>query len=182
MKKFQLLKKTLFVFSIVGSLMMLKACGLFQSDDTLTNGSEAPEFVLPDIQGDSVALSDLKGNIILLDFWASWCQPCRRAHPKLVEVYDRFKDAKFERANSFTIVSISIDEHRDRWLRAIEEDKLSWPHHLSDLKGNRSEVAALYNVRSIPASFLLDHNGVIIGVNPDKNELIRQLEWRLAIN
>ncbi|RLD78386.1 MAG: hypothetical protein DRJ10_10435 [Bacteroidetes bacterium] len=121
-------------------------------------GQKAPDFKLPSQNGEMVRLSSFKGKYVLLDFWASWCAPCRIANKELIEVYDKFKDKNFE------IVAVSIDENKDAWLKAIEKDGSQWVH-LSSLKGWNSETAQTYGVRAVPQSFLLDTNGIIIKKN-----------------
>jgi len=128
-------------------------------------GEVAKDIVLSTPEGNVVKLSDLRGQMVLVDFWASWCAPCRRENPNLVAAYHQYKDTQFENGNGFTILSISLDTNRDVWLKAIADDKLEWPYNVSDLKGWRSTPAKDYGVRMIPASFLVDGDGVIVEVN-----------------
>ena len=118
-------------------------------------GQVAPDFSLPDTAGVSVSLADFRGKYVLLDFWASWCPPCRRENPNVVKAYEENKD------KNFTIIGISLDNNREKWLKGIADDHLTWTH-LSDLKYWDSEIPALYGVRAIPSNMLLDPNGVII--------------------
>jgi peroxiredoxin len=122
-------------------------------------GEMAPDIKLQDRDGNVLPLSSLKGKVVLLDFWASWCGPCRHENPNVVKAYDKFKD------KGFTIYSVSLDNNRDAWLKAIEKDKLSWNSHVSDLKGWKSAGAALYQVRGIPATFLIGKDGKIVARN-----------------
>lgn len=121
-------------------------------------GKTAPEFSLPDTAGVNVSLSDFRGKYVLLDFWASWCPPCRRENPNVVKAFQENKD------KNFTILGISLDNNKSKWLKAIADDGLTWTH-VSDLKYWDSEIPALYGVRGIPANVLLDPEGVIIAKN-----------------
>ena len=124
-----------------------------------TSAQNAPDIQLEDPNGNVIALSSLKGQVVLLDFWASWCKPCRQENPNVVAAYEKYKN------EGFTIYSVSLDEDKAAWEKAIKADNLSWVNHVSDLKGWQSSAAALYSVQSIPASFLIDANGAIIGQN-----------------
>jgi peroxiredoxin len=128
------------------------------SKQRLSIGNKAPEIALPNPQGDTVALSELRGDYVLLDFWASWCKPCRVENPNLVKAYKRYSDQNFE------IYQVSLDKNRKDWVNAIEKDNLDW-HHVSDLKFWNSSAAQTYNIRSIPANYLLNRKGEIIDKN-----------------
>ncbi|WP_460553561.1 redoxin domain-containing protein [Hymenobacter daeguensis] len=123
-------------------------------------GTEAPEINLPTPEGKTLALSSLRGKYVLIDFWASWCGPCRQENPNVVKAYNQFKD----KGKGFTIYSVSLDQDKAKWEKAIASDNLTW-HHVSDLAGWNSVAGAAYGVKSIPASFLLDPQGKIIAKN-----------------
>ena len=152
-----------------------------QAQELIKVGMPAPDIELPGVDGKkSQKLSDLKGQIVLLDFWASWCMPCRRENPHVVDVYNRYKD------KGFTVYSVSLDgiddrmrssmqgsseldqqieAQRNRWVAAIEQDKLTWPYHVSDLKKWNTLPAATYGVSGIPKTFLIDREGNIAGID-----------------
>ncbi len=142
-------------------------------------GMEAPDIRLPNPDGQEYALSDLRGQVVLLDFWASWCGPCRRENPNVVDVYNRYKD------QGFTVYSVSLDGldsrgraryagsdleralegQEQRWVNAIQQDGLAWPYHVSDLKKWESTAGRMYGVSSIPRTFLIDRDGNVAAVN-----------------
>ncbi len=139
------------------------------ASERLGVGKEAPEIVLPNPEGDTVRLSSLRGDYVLLDFWAAWCKPCRVENPNLVETYKKFKDEDFE------IYQVSLDKSRSDWLNAIEKDELGDWYHVSDLEFWNSRAAQKYNIRSIPASFLLNKQGEIIAKNLRGDDLPAKL-------
>lgn len=146
-------------------------------------GEVAPDIQLPDVNGQERRLSDLKGQVVLLDFWASWCGPCRRENPNVVRVYDQYNK------DGFTVFSVSLDGldsrskrrypedqienqmriQKQKWVSAIKKDNLKWDTHVSDLKKWESIAAAMYGVTSIPRTFLLDREGKIAAINPRRN-------------
>jgi peroxiredoxin len=123
-----------------------------------TSGQEAPEINLPTPDGKELALSSFRGKIVLVDFWASWCGPCRKEMPNVVKAYAKFKDKGFE------IYGVSLDQDKARWLEAIQKDGITWPQ-VSDLKYWECEAAKLYAVEGIPYTVLLDKEGKIIAKN-----------------
>lgn len=129
-------------------------------------GDKAPElaFMNPD-STKVLKLSELKGKYVLIDFWASWCGPCRKENPNVVEAYSKYSQAKFKDGKGFEVYSVSLDRSRQAWKQAIAQDGLKWKWHVSDLKHWNSEAGRLYGVNSIPMSFLIDPNGIIIAKN-----------------
>ncbi len=132
-----------------------------ESAQLVKQGSEAPNINLPNPDGKNIDLKSLRGKVVLLDFWASWCGPCRRENPNVVNVYNKYKD------KGFTVYSVSLDRPGglENWKAAIAADKLSWPNHVSDLQHWNSIAGRTYGIQSIPMSYLLNKEGVIVGTN-----------------
>ena len=122
-------------------------------------GSIAPELNFPDPNGDVISIESLRGNYVLIDFWASWCRPCRAENPNVVKLYNEYKN------KGFTVLSVSLDRDKNRWVGAIKQDNLYWPNHVSDLKQWKSEAVKTYGFTGIPFTVLLDPEGKIIAKN-----------------
>lgn len=175
-KKF--ISETEAVYAILSDSMKNTALGLTIKDNIhrarrTGPGMEAKEFTMQDMNGKTVSLSSYKGQYVLLDFWASWCLPCRAEHPNLIAAYEKYKDA------GFTILSVSIDTNRDNWLKAVEKDGLTWTQ-VSDLKGDKGEAHLLYGITTIPANYLIDPNGKIIAQDIKGTTLSTTLEKVLS--
>jgi peroxiredoxin len=153
----------------------VKACGggqdlasFIKSKKTFRIGQIASDFTQNDTTGSTFSLRSLKGNYVLVEFWASWCKPCRQQNPALVTVYNQFKDKKLK------IIGVSLDENKTSWLNAIQADKLTWCH-VSDLKGWKNDVAKLYGIGAVPNNFLIDPDNKIIAINIDPETLAKKL-------
>jgi peroxiredoxin len=141
----------------------------YKKSQATAPGAIAPDIVLPDPSGKELALSDLRGNYVLVDFWASWCKPCRIENPNVVKLYNKYGKENFE------IFGVSLDRNKEKWEEAIAADNLTWAH-VSDLKFWNSAAAQLYNVTSIPFTLLLDPEGKIIDTNLRGRALEAKLE------
>lgn len=140
----------------------MKNAGLFV-------GGNAPELTYSGVNGESISLSSLKGKVVLLDFWASWCGPCRKENPFVVNLYNKYKNRGFD------IYSFSLDNNKEKWIQAINQDQLSWKNHVSDLKGWQSTGAAKYMIKSIPQTFLIDRKGKIAEIGLRGAELEQKI-------
>ncbi len=136
------------------STMLSVAAQPAPSENSLDN-TEAPDFTLPDPNGKMISLKSFRGKYVLVDFWASWCGPCRQENPTVVAAFNRFKD------KNFTVLGVSLDDNKAKWLKAIQDDKLTWTH-VSDLKQWESIVVPMYQIQGIPFNVLVDPNGKII--------------------
>lgn len=149
-----------------------------QYDNTkIQVGQKAPELAYNDPNGKKMVLSEInKGRVILLDFWASWCGPCRRSNPALVKLYNEYKSKTFKGAkNGFTVVSVSLDKAKEAWMQAIQADNLSWPYHMSDLMAWQSKAAETYGIQFVPQAFLIGADGKIIGKYMSAEEAVADL-------
>jgi peroxiredoxin len=146
------------------AIMGLLVCSAMALQAQVKKGQQAPDINLPGLSDTAISLSSLKGKVVLLDFWASWCGPCRHNNPNLVKLYQAYHDKGFE------IFSVSLDKDKGDWKDAIRHDKLDWIQ-VVDQKGWYASSTIAYGVDAIPASFLLDRNGVVRAVNKEGREL-----------
>jgi thiol-disulfide isomerase/thioredoxin len=146
-----------------------------QNEGTLI-GDIAPNIIDVNHKNVQVELYQLRGSIVLVDFWASWCRPCRMANPTLLRVYKKYKDKKFKNASGFHVFSVSLDRLKETWLRSIKLDQLFWDYHVCTQKYWYCPHAEKYKVKFIPASYLIDGNGLIIATFHNIDELEKHLQ------
>ena len=173
------MKKAGFIFALA---LSLAATAQAQYENTkIKVGQKAPELAYPTPEGKTLKLSELnKGRYVLLDFWASWCGPCRRANPRLVQLFNEYSTQEFKGAKKgFTILSVSLDAKKEAWVKAIEQDSLKW-YHMSDLGSWNSKTAATYGVAFVPQAFLVGPDGKIVGKYMFAEQVEEDLKKALA--
>ena len=155
-----MLKKYTFLFLLLSysSISLSQNSGINIGDKALELSYENPN-------GELMSISELNNKLVLIDFWASWCGPCRRENPNLVDAYRKYYKTTFKDGNGFEIYSLSLDKNKDAWVKAINQDQLFWEYHVSDLGGWQSEGSEKYKIRSIPSNVLINGKGIIIAKN-----------------
>jgi peroxiredoxin len=133
-------------------------------------GEKASDITLPDVKGNNISLSSLQGKVVLIDFWASWCGPCRRSEPELKKLYEKYQSKGFE------IYGVSLDADKFAWKMAIKQDRINWLH-VNDAKG---EVAGKWNVMYIPNTYLIDKTGKVVAINPSHEQIDELLQKLLG--
>lgn len=150
-------------------VVLILFLGVNSAQAQLKIGDTLPDITLHNNKNTDIALRSFEGKTVLVDFWASWCLPCRKANKQLVKIYDKYKDQNFE------IVGISIDKDANKWLQAIQKDKLKH-EQLIDPNGFDAESAVLFGVEALPAAYLFDSSGTLVVINPTESELISQIK------
>ena len=165
--------KKIITFILVNFLIITSNFG---QEIGLKIGDIAPELEYNNPNGELLKLSELRGKLVLIDFWASWCSPCRRENPNIVNTYKKYKKTKFKNGKGFEIYSLSLDQNKAAWVKAINQDELFWKYHVSDLKKWQSEGFKRYAPPSIPWNVLINGDGIIIAHNLQGPALQRFLE------
>lgn len=168
------------ILNVLLVLLILGYAGyFFYKMPKYSNGEKAPQFSATLMDGTSFKLEELEGKFVLVDFWGSWCGPCRKENPGIVDLYNTYNQASFDNAKGFEVLSIGVESNDKRWKKAIDKDGLKWRYHIAQMERFKSPIVAQYGVKEIPTKYLLNQKGEIIGVNLSVNEIDRMLSKRL---
>jgi len=169
------MNNNLFMRILILSIALLLIVGTISAQSTgLEPGNKSPEIKLPTIKGDTVALSSLKGKLVLIDFWGTWCAPCVAEQAELARLYNKYKHSIFTNGKGFEIYGVSLDAKKTNWENFITTNKINWVQ-VSDLKFWRSPVAKTYNIEALPFNILMDGNGIIVAMNLHGADLERSI-------
>lgn len=180
---FYFIENTLMLSKILNVLLVIAGLALIGNyiyrRPKYDDGEKAPDFSATLIDGSPFELKSLRGNYVLLDFWGSWCGPCRRENPELVHLFNTHRNGLYgDKGEQFHMVSVGIETKRARWENAIKQDGLSWPYHIIQEERFKSPIAVQYGVREIPTKYLIDPQGNILLVNPSVAEIDTYLSKR----
>jgi thiol-disulfide isomerase/thioredoxin len=168
---------------IMGVLVLVLLGRYLYMKPVQKEGEKLPPLEAIRLDGQPFSLEKMRGRYVVLDFWGSWCGPCRRANPELVALYQQFGQASFADAAGFSIVSVGIEEDKDRWLNAINRDGLVWPDHILDLSSSlrffNSPIAAAFGIRQVPTTYFIGPSGDIIAINLPPDQIRRYLETKM---
>jgi peroxiredoxin len=164
--------RTLIIFLILSGSVVLSVAA---QQTGIEPGNKAPEIRLPNLKGDTIALSSLKGKLVLIDFWGTWCAPCVEEQSELAKLYSRNKQLSFTNGKGFEIYGVSLDSKKENWGNFVTKNKIDWIQ-VSDLKYWRSPVAKTYNIQGLPFNVLIDGNGIIVAKNLHGADLEKEIE------
>lgn len=171
-------KSRISFFLIAGIFLLILFGRYWYFRPKLSLGEVAPDFVTVDYRGDSISLEEFRGGYLLLDFWGSWCGPCRKDNPNIVKIHEEFKDQRFKDGQGLKVLSVAVETNEASWRAAVKKDNLSWENHIVSTEKFDHPVLRLYQIREIPTKYLINPKGIIVGVNPNYDEMRKILTKR----